>query len=278
MCSYALFFQTVLTIAVPIVLRGHVVNDRYGAGDTHFEIPGSHHIIAKILLVARYAITLCLYCGFVAVIISIFTYGDPVSVTLQCVVNLALQFFFIYFMIWTLLTVRDFTGYEVPRLFQAMETARVTVMFAPILSILFIAMKMRALSLSDNKRSPPTWAQIAMILATWAVFLQFCTCIAMAFFGDVVVAADGNISHRSTSGLSTGSGAVIQNWLIENTIGRVVIVAIRVLSMCLFYGGVGAVLVAIFIMTPAMTVGNEAQANSPVGAVDSAVDSVVSAR
>merc|ERR1719321_1009131 len=83
MCSYALFFQTVLTIAVPIVLKGHVVNDRYGAGDTHFEIPGSHHIIAKILLVARYAITLCLYCGFVAVIISIFTYGDPVSVTLQ---------------------------------------------------------------------------------------------------------------------------------------------------------------------------------------------------
>lgn len=268
MCAYALFIQTVLAIMVPIVLMGRVVNDQYGAGDTHFEIRGSHHIIAKILVVARYAITLCLYVGFVAVIISIFTQGvrntyHPVPPTLNCVVNLAMQFFFIYFMIWTLLTVKHLTGYQVPRLFQAMETARVTVMFAPILSILFIAMKMRALSLSDNQRSPPVWAQVAMFIATWAVFLQFCTCLLMAFCGNVVVTADSTpLSERSVkshSHYSTESGAVIETWQIENKIGRYVVCTIRVLSMFLFYGGVTAVIVAILIMTPEMTVGYDEQ-------------------
>lgn len=273
MCSYALFVQTLLAIVVPIVLRGDVTNDKYGAGDTRFEISKSHHLIGKSLTFARYAITICLYGGFIAVIISIFTHHDeygnyhPISSTLQCVINLALQFFLIYFMIWTLLTVKDFTGLEVPRLFQAVETARVTVMFAPILSILFIAVKMRALSLSNNQRSPPYWAAIGMFVATWAVFLQFCTCLMMAFFGDVVLAQDGNISHRSN--LSTQSGQVITNWLIENKVGRIALCCLRITSMLLFYGGVCTVLVALLIMTPAMTVGDDqAAGNSPIGVAD----------
>jgi hypothetical protein len=276
MCSYALFVQSLLAILVPIILRGEVTNDEYGVGDTKFEIAKSHHCIGKTLTFARYAITICLYGGFIAVIVSIFTHHDqngnyhPISPTLQCVINLAVQFFLIYFVIWTLLTLKEIAGIEVPRFFQAVETARVTVMFAPILSILFIVMKMRALSLSNNQRSPPVWATIAMILATWAVFLQFCTCLMMAFFGDVVLASDGNVTHRSS--LSSQSGQVITNWLIESKVGRVALCLLRVVSMCLFYGGVGAVLTAVLIMTPEMTVGDtqhkEAAGSSPLGVAD----------
>jgi len=276
MCAYALFIQTALSILVPIILRGEVTNDQYGVGDTKFEIAKSHHLISKTLLFARYAITTCIYGGFVAVIISIFTHTDqhgnyhPVSPTLQCVINLAIQFFVIYFMLWTLLILKDLAGIEVPRFFQAVETARVTVMFAPILSILFIAMKMRALSLSNNTRSPPTWATIGMFLATWAVFLQFCTCLMMAFFGDVVLASDGNVTHRSS--MSSQSGQVITNWLIESKVGRAALCCFRFASMCLFYGGVFAVLTALLIMTPEMTVGNDEEKDmatqTPIGVAD----------
>lgn len=271
-----MFTQCLLAILVPLIMRGTVTNDQYGVGDMAFEISSKDYYISKTLTFARYAITVCLYCGFIAVIVSIFTLHDAqgnyhrISPALQCVINLAMQFFAVYFVLWTLLTVKDLTGYEVKRLFQAVETARVTVMFAPILSVLFIVMKMRALSLSNNERSPPTWATIAMFLATWAVFLQFCTCLMMAFFGDVVLASDGNVTHRSS--ISSQSGQVITNWLIESKVGRIALCCSRVMTMCLFYGGIGVVLTAVLIMTPEMTVANHeehaASAASPVGVAD----------
>lgn len=263
MCAYAMFTQTVLAIAVPIILRGEASSDEYGVQDTKFEIAASHRFIGMFLSIARYAITICIYAGFIAVIISIYTFHSnmadyrPVSPTLQCVVSLAIQFFFIYFVLWTLLTMKEFTGFEVPRVFQAIEAARTTVMFAPILSILFVAMKMRALSLSNNQRSPPTFAIIAMYLATWAVALQFVTCLLMACCGDVVLAADGNVTHRSTNRSSESDGVVLNNWLTGHPVGKAVILFVRILSMCLFYGGVITVMVTIIIMSPEMTVGEE---------------------
>lgn len=267
MCAYSIFCQAVLAIIVPIVMRGDVASDNYGVQDMKFMLHGSHKYIGYSLAVARYAITICLYAGFFAVIISIFTYHPhgteyrPVSPTLLCVVNLALQFFLIYFVLWTLLSMKELLGYEAPRVFRATESARITVMFAPILSILFVAMKMRALSLSNNQRAPPTWAVIAMYLATFAVALQFLSLLLMASFGDVVITHDGNISHRSkhsahSSELSAG-GRGVSNVLIDHPVGRIVIMSLRILSMCLFYGGVVTVMIAIIIMTPEMTVGAE---------------------
>lgn len=59
------------------------------------------------------------------------------------------------------------------------EAGQKTVMFAPILSILFVAARMRALQLTKSAdgttppmAGPQSWAQDGMFLATWSVLVQ----------------------------------------------------------------------------------------------------------
>ena len=59
-----------------------------------------------------------------------------VSPTLQCVINLTFQFFFVYIWIWAAITVKEFTGYEWALMTQTMENCKGVVMFCPMLSIL----------------------------------------------------------------------------------------------------------------------------------------------
>ena len=75
----------------------------------------------------------------------------PVSPMMQCVINLAFQYFFIYILLWIFITVEDFTTMDLEFVRDAIETAKSTVQFAPMLCVLFIATRMRALQITDNK-------------------------------------------------------------------------------------------------------------------------------
>merc|ERR1719395_458114 len=124
---------------------------------------------------------ICIYIGFSCVIYSIFTiehprghqYTPPVSVTMQCVINLTVQFFVIYLVIWVGVTLKEFTGFEWTLPTQTMENAKATVQFCPMLAILFVGTRMRALQLTDNRGAPQGWVQDGMYMATWAVLIQF---------------------------------------------------------------------------------------------------------
>merc|ERR1719171_1842412 len=130
---------------------------------------------------------LCIYIGFSAVIWSVLTiehpkgkqYTPPVSVTMQCVINLTCQFFFIYLMVWIAVTLEDLTKQEWPILTKTMECAKETVNFCPMFAILFVATRMRALQITDNRGAPQGWVQDGMYMATWAVLLQFVMTLAI---------------------------------------------------------------------------------------------------
>merc|ERR1719160_851231 len=138
-------------------------------------------MIGTVLAIGRYAIMVCIYIGFSCVIWSIFTIEHPngpqytpsVSTTMQCVVNLAVQFFFIYLFIWAAITIKEFTGLEWALMTQTMENAKGTVFFCPMLAILFVGTRMRALMLTDWKGAPQGWCQDGMYMATWALLIQF---------------------------------------------------------------------------------------------------------
>merc|ERR1719321_2267263 len=49
-----------------------------------------------------------------------------------------------------------------------LDSARNIVMFCPMLAILFVACRMRALQLTANKGAPPGWAQDCMYVATFS--------------------------------------------------------------------------------------------------------------
>merc|ERR1719359_1906767 len=147
----------------------------------HYEVTGSGAALGSILTVARYLILFCIYIGAGCVIYSVFTIQHPkgeqytpsISVTMQCVINLTFQFFFIYIMIYLCITIKEFTQYEWKLLTNTMYNLIGTVAYCPMLAILFVATRMRALRITDNKGAPQGWAQDGMYMATWALLFQF---------------------------------------------------------------------------------------------------------
>lgn len=240
MCTYALVVQTILTILVPLVLQGQA---KAGKTEGDVEYVVENKILGTCLAVGRYLIMLCIYIGFSCVIWSIFTiehpqgpdYTPPITVTMQCVINLTVQFFFVYLMIWICITIREFTGYEWTLLTQTMENARGTVMFCPMMAILFVGTRMRALLITDNRGAPQGWAQDGMYMATWSMLIQF-TMILLTPLATGVPGKtdeDGNIK-----------------WEPENKVLFFFVSLIRWLGFILLYGGLIAVMVAVYTMTP----------------------------
>merc|ERR1719161_54284 len=181
-CTYALALQTCLCVVIPVVLgvkakKGNV------EGDMEYEVNNTG--IAAALTVVRFLITISIYVGFSCVIYSIYTieppagpqYTPPISVTMKCVINLTGQFFTVYLGLWIAQTAKDFLGMGLPKTTQLMENAKATIMFCPMLAILFVGTRMRALLITKNRGAPQGWVQDGMYMACWAVLVQFLMCL-----------------------------------------------------------------------------------------------------
>merc|ERR1719240_728920 len=156
--------QTILCVAIPVVLGGKAKKGKV-EGDMEYE--AGNKIPAGIMTAVRFLITVCIYVGFTCVIYSIFTiehpsgpqYTPPISVTMQCVVNLTVQYFTVYLMLWIGQTAKDFLGWELRRVSELMENAKATIAFCPMLAILFVGTRMRALLITNNRGAPQGWVQ-----------------------------------------------------------------------------------------------------------------------
>merc|ERR1719160_1163272 len=240
MCTYALLAQTICSVAVPLVLQGEV---RPGKAEGDMEYTVENKLFGTVLAIGRYVMMFCIYIGFSMVIYSIFTfehpmgpeYTPPISVTMQCVINLAFQFFFIYLWIWAAITIKEFTGYEWALMTQTMENAKGTVMYCPMLAIMFVGVRMRALMLTDNMGAPPGWAQDGMYMTTWALLIQF----AMIAINSCATGVPGRVDEDGNT-----------KWEPEHKILFYAVQAIRWLGYILLYGGLIAVIVSVYTMTP----------------------------
>merc|ERR1719478_1657582 len=195
MCTYALLVQTCLTIAIPVVLGGTAKKVEPTAerpyvteGEIEYEITSMGAGVATVLSIVKYAILICIYVGFSCVIYSVLTiqhpqgpqYTPPVSVTMQCVINLTVQFFTVYLGLWIAQTCKDFLGMELKLVSQLMQNCQATISFCPMLAILFVGTRMRALQITNNKGAPQGWVQDGMYMATWAVLIQFLMVLGIA--------------------------------------------------------------------------------------------------
>jgi len=240
MCTYALLAQTILSVAVPLVLQGDV---KVGKCEGDMEYTVENKMLGSILAIGRYVMMICIYIGVGCVIYSIFTiehpkgpqYTIPISPTMQCVINLTFQFFFVYIWIWAAITIKEFTGFEWALMTQTMENCKGIVMFCPMLSILFVGTRMYALQITDSKGAPQGWTQDGMYMATWSLLIQFVMVLVTpcATGEPAQVDEDGNIK-----------------WEPDNKILFYCVVAIRLLGFLLLYGGIITVIVGLYTMTP----------------------------
>merc|ERR1719217_295294 len=135
-------------------------------------------------------------------------------------------------------TVSEASGGSIPlekwRLFSAIESAKSTLGFAPMLAILFVTTRMYALLITDKKGAPQAWVQDGMFMTTWSLMISFAMCLATGLFMDKVETdEDGNVINKF-SNRYVGIGATV----------------IRYTCMLLLYGGMVTVIVGLFVMTP----------------------------
>merc|ERR1719165_59125 len=99
-----------------------------------------------------------------------------VSPTLQCVISLALQYFVVYTALALFRTMNEFTDGAFMGLQKVMEVACTTVTYAPMLSVLFLGTRMRAIQLTQGEtekyKLPQPWVQMAMFSTIYAVLAQ----------------------------------------------------------------------------------------------------------
>merc|ERR1719191_804059 len=240
MCTYAVLAQTCLCIAIPVVLGGKAKKGKV-EGDMEYEV--NNVVPGVVMAVIRFCITIYIYVGFTCVIYSIFTiqhpqgpqYTPPISVTMQCVINLTVQFFTVYLGLWIAQTAKDFLNYELPRLTELMEDAKATIAFCPMLAILFVGTRMRALMITNNKGAPQGWVQDGMYMATWAVLIQFLMVLAVGI-------ASGNPAKTDEDGTPI--------YKPDNQILLYIALALKWVTYIFLYGGVIAVITGVYTMTP----------------------------
>merc|ERR1719316_560501 len=251
LCTYSVLVQTLLVIIMPFATNCTV---QQGASEGDVVFIMENKTIGIVMTVVRYAALLALYAGFTAVMVSVFTIEHPdgpektppISPAMQCVMNLTVQYFTVYLALFVCITIKQFApGLTIMSFLIAIfEAGQKTVMFAPMLSMLFIGTRMRALQLTmatDDTippgAGPQSWAQQGMFLATWSVLVQVIMTIVVPIAlgtGKPEMDEDGNV--KAPKGTNRIVGAVLDT--------------IRYLCFLSMYGGAVTVMYAVYVMTP----------------------------
>lgn len=246
-CMYAataaMCMTTVLAIVVPLVLGGSY-EPNSPSGEKKFIVP--NQLLGQVLILIRFFCMLGFYGGVVGVIYSIFAFEAPagpdatlpVSPTVQCVVNLTCQFFFVYLVLIVCMTISEVSGgkyrLESYRFYAAVDSCKATLGFAPMLAILFVTTRMYALLITDKKGAPQAWVQDGMYMATWSLLISFLCCLLTGFVMDEVdTDEDGNVTNK-----------------FSNKYVAIGMTIVRYFTMLLLYGGIVTVVVGLFVMTP----------------------------
>merc|ERR1719408_966103 len=224
LCAYSVLVQCLLILAVPFGFGGKC-NAGSTEGDVTFEL--TNPTMMAVFTAMRYAVMLALYGGFTAVIYSVCIIENPNGPTPP--VSPAKQY---------VGGPTDFYDVAIPTL----DSARATVQFCPMLSILFVGLRMRALQITQQKGAPQGWAQQGMFLCTYSVMVQVIMVLVLPMFTRSApkMDADGNI-------IPEGSGIMAS-----------ALVALRYLAFVALYGGAITVVTAVFLITPETATGTGA--------------------
>lgn len=256
LCTFSVMIQAGLVFVMPFMAR---------TWDSEDKVPYA-------MTVARYLCLLALYVGITVVIYSIFVIQHPaghaktppVPPAVRCVITLTAQYFVIYTLLYICATLRYFAPMQgtgdaeqvarasdknsavarsLAKASAILDAARGTVMFAPMLCILFIGVRMRAMQLAKAEdgtiplnAGPPIWVQDAMYLATWATFLQLVMVMLVPILTGAVPECDKDGNAKVPP--DTYKALVVS------------VDIFRYISLLFMYGGAMVVVYGIFTMTP----------------------------
>lgn len=237
-CTAAVFWQLILLL-VTSCCTGQAPSTDY---DGNLEHPrGGNKCCVYTVQFFRFLLMFCLYGGFTVVCLGLIfmrspkeVYPDgapPVSVTAQCVITLSVQYFFVYLILALLRTYNQIKGFSRTKASDLFQVAAYTVNFAPMLCILFVLARMRALQLDPETGKPQLWAEVCFWICTGSMNLQ-------TFFVLVVPTLLGG---QASPGTSEGDISFKFN---SNLLKSMFFFIRCILFLCL-YGGFAAILVSV---------------------------------
>jgi len=239
-CMYATTFAMIATSLMVLVIpfvTGKPLALKEGTCD--LEKPEGEGMVFMALTGARYLIQLGLYGGIAGIIVGICTYLPPGETELSklpppapavmCTMILAVIFFTTQVVVAGARSYTEFTGKETTQLVNVMNAAADTAAFAPMLSILFLACRMRAL---QHDGQPQKWAQQCMFASTGALGVTVLLAIAVPLLLKGTMTTDEKTGQTTFEMDFPGAGYAT--------------IALRYLTMIAMYGGAVGVMVAIF--------------------------------
>lgn len=185
LCTVSVLVQTLLVIIGKTA--GFEVGMGPGEGDIIFSSAVGKSTAVTVLNGLRWFSLACLYGGFTAIIVSIImnwyaegSEGMPPDASVLCMMHLSVLFFGVYLALVIVGLMghygRTDAGASPSLLPGTLDAARSVVSsLCPMLCILFMTLRMRALYLTSNLGAPQGWAQDCMLLVSWLVLLQLIT-------------------------------------------------------------------------------------------------------
>merc|ERR1719405_151128 len=245
-CTYAVLLMTLCVCVIPL-FTGETISVDPKTGQIPDDVePFKSQACAIAFTALKYLILLMLYGGVLALVYGIITYVPPaglwpegkkfpVAPAVQCTIILACQYFCVYGGIQVARTWTQFVGIAAnftSKAETALITATASMNFAPMLAVLFIGARMRALNMDPINGNPQKWAQNCFFMCTYALLAQTCFSVAVPLVlqGDVKVGkCEGDMEYE-----------------VENkALGSILAIGRYVMMICI-YVGVRCVIYSIF--------------------------------
>eukprot|EP00747_Dinoflagellata_sp_TGD_P045309 gnl/TRDRNA2_/TRDRNA2_143754_c2_seq1.p1 gnl/TRDRNA2_/TRDRNA2_143754_c2~~gnl/TRDRNA2_/TRDRNA2_143754_c2_seq1.p1 ORF type:complete len:574 (+),score=92.33 gnl/TRDRNA2_/TRDRNA2_143754_c2_seq1:218-1723(+) len=180
-----------------------------------------------------------LYSLLIPVFIMIFCATDrgehPLSATVWAIVLLCALFFTAHILQWAVFLMQDVFHKSNNTLQDTVIAAQVSVSLCPLVGVLFVACRVRALQISQQEGNPPYYAQDAMAVCVFATVIQVFCCLMLPLF-------TGAASTVDEDGHST--------YDLKPMVGAYAVTVVKYVSLMALHLGVTMVSVAIFTMTP----------------------------
>merc|ERR1719482_1754941 len=244
--TYAVLAMTLIALVVPLLTGEKVKLDPTTGKPDHDHQPFQNTIAAVCFTVLKYLIMIGLYVGTISIIYGTYTYkppagswpGDkipPVSPAVDCTMILTSMYFCVYAGIQAAKTFQSFSGVDSSKLHGALQGAIVTMFFAPMMAVLFIGARMRAMQMDPINVPIQKWAQNCFYMCTYAVMMQCIFAIAIPLvLGGSVKKGDkgaGDVEYEVNNKM-LGTCLIVARWIIMFSI----------------YLGISAVIWSVFVI------------------------------